>query len=223
MLFTPTPASRWPLETTAAGFLASVSPAQVLWETASPATVFSPCQHPTAERSVLAAEHRALRGGPTRSWGPAAETATAFRAELSRLRRTPCNSPLRQQEPWPPRRRTWQPPQPQTRPRQLRRPPLRLPRLCWCTESRCTTGRLLRAPSRRGLPSSSTTRCSVTFIFWLAKEWVYREYQRTGKMINLSTSAQTSIQIQPEGPSSALYFFFSLSSFVVVVVVGAVR
>ncbi len=169
VLFTPTLDSRWLLETTAAGLLALISPVRVLWETASPATAFSPCQHPTAERSVRPGEHRERRGVPTRSWGLAAETATVFRPELRRLRRTSCSSPLRQvlrqPEPWPPRRPTWQPPQRQTRPRRPHRPPLRQPRPCSCTESQCTTGRRRRARSRRGLLSSSTTKCSVTFIF----------------------------------------------------------
>lgn len=101
LLTRPTPDSRCPLETTAAGLLASVSLARVLWGTASPATAFSRCQHPTGERWAQPVELRGRRGAPTRSWGLSGETAAARRAELRRLlRRTLCSRPPRQPEPW---------------------------------------------------------------------------------------------------------------------------
>lgn len=103
--------------------------------------------------------------------------------EPSRLRRTLCSSQLRQVlrqlEPWPPRRQTWQPLLRRTRLKLRHRPRRRRP--CWCIGSPCTTGRRQRAPSRRDSRSSSTTRCSATFTSWWGKEWAFREYLRTGK------------------------------------------
>lgn len=168
--FTPTPLdSKWLPETTTVGHLVLISPVQVLWETASPATACSPCQHPTAEPLVPVGEHRQQRGALTLSWGLAGETATVSRPEHSRLRTIPCSSllrqVLRQPEPWPHRRQTWQPLRRQTHPKRQHRPPLRRLRLCLFIGNRCTTGRRRRVQSRKGSLSSSTTKCSVTFIF----------------------------------------------------------
>lgn len=106
--------SRWLLETTAAGPLALISPAQALWGMVNPATALFQCHLPTVDPSGLQVEHRAQQGVPIRSRGLLGAKATVLQQELCRLRRTrfsrlQLKAPLQQErllELWPPPRRT---------------------------------------------------------------------------------------------------------------------